>query len=59
VTVITIHPSFPAYDTAWPLAGFTWPVLLYSNLYAMEKRVFENPDIKDKVTLLESSLATG
>lgn len=32
---------------------------LASNLYAMEKRVFENPLIKDKVTLLESSQETN
>lgn len=40
-------------------AGPASPVHLASNLYAMEKRVFENPDIKDKVTLLESSLDTN
>jgi quercetin dioxygenase-like cupin family protein len=42
--------------------AFTRPAttgILASNLYAMEKRVFENPLIKDKVTLLESSQETN
>ncbi len=39
--------------------GLAANTTLASNLYAMEKRVFENPLIKDKVTLLKSSQETN
>lgn len=39
--------------------GIALSILVSLNLIIMQKRVFENPLIKDKVTLLESSRETG
>lgn len=41
------------------MAGLAQRLLLTFNLQAMERRIFENPLIKDKVTLLKSSRETN